>query len=265
MAFQSVSQDHFALYAERMAQSLGDKLFFADLVEADVFVDFGCADGTLLAALSVLKPQAHRVGYDLSEIAIKRASAKVPGAFFSDWDKLTAHLEDLRARGARKIALIASSVLHEVYAYGGEAAGTQFWKRLRGGPFDTFILRDMTISGLDIGQTDAKMAARVRAGAERMGRADLLEEFEARWGSIEERRTLAHYLLKYRYVENWARELEEDYLPITRQGILGELLADFDAQMIQHHPLPFLQDRVREDFGVEFPCPTHLKLICHRG
>lgn len=257
MTFSPVTANHFDAYNAAMARGLPDKLFFADRLDADVFVDFGCADGSLLASLAPLKPKAHLVGYDLSELATTRAARRVEGAFFTDWAALEEHLAQFRGK---TIALVASSVLHEVYAYGGLAAGTQFWSRLNAGPFTHFVLRDMAVSDHDLCQSDPEIAAQVRALADPVQ----LAEFEVRWGAIENRRNLAHYLLKYRYTANWGREVEEDYLPITREGILRKTRAHFDVEMSSHEVLPFLAGELARDFSVSFPCPTHAKLILRR-
>lgn len=257
MAFAPVANDHFEAYNLAMARGLADKLFFAPRLEADVYVDFGCADGTLLEALAPLKPQAKMVGFDLSELATTRAARRVNGSFFNDWDALEQHLHQFT--GSR-ITLIASSVIHEVYAYGGRGAGNQFWERLTAGPFTHFALRDMSISERDALVLDPLIAAQVRVRAN----PGQLADFEARWGSIESRRNLIHFMLKYRYTQNWSRELHEDYLPITREDILRKTSSHFDVEMCSHETLPFLAGEIMRDFGVEFPCPTHAKLILRR-
>ena len=43
-------------YIEGMNYSMRDKLFFTEIVNFDVIVDFGCADGTFLEELSKINP-----------------------------------------------------------------------------------------------------------------------------------------------------------------------------------------------------------------
>ena len=38
-------------YTSSMKTTLSDKLFFTELIESDIYVDFGCADGSTLKAL----------------------------------------------------------------------------------------------------------------------------------------------------------------------------------------------------------------------
>jgi hypothetical protein len=257
MPFSPVSTSHFDKYAQLMARGMADKLFFADRLDADVFVDFGCADGTLLHALQTIKPDTQMVGYDLSDLATTRAAQKVRGTFFNEWFDLEDYLRSLEGK---TIALIASSVVHEVYAYGGTVAGIEFWKRLNDGPFDHFILRDMALGIKDLTSDDPEIASRVRARAN----PRILSDFENRWGSIDLRRHLTHFLLKYSYTDNWVRELNEHYLPLTREEILDELSDNFTVDLASAEILPFLAGQVKQDFGIAFPCPTHFKLIMSR-
>jgi hypothetical protein len=257
MYFSPVSTAHFDKYSRLMARGMADKLFFAERLDADVFVDFGCADGTLLEALHTVKPQVDFVGFDLSEYALHAASKKVDGSFFNDWAALEAHLKTLTGK---TIALIASSVVHEVYAYGGDAEGAAFWQRVTQGPFDYFVMRDMALGDQDLTKLDHITAARVREVSD----PNILADFEARWGALELRRNLAHFLLKYSYTDNWTRELNENYLPLTREDILHHLADDFDVELASCEILPFLAQQVSDDFGVAFPCPTHFKLIAKR-
>ena len=54
-------------YIEGMNYSMRDKLFFTEIVNFDVIVDFGCADGTFLEELSKIKPNVKLIGYDLDD------------------------------------------------------------------------------------------------------------------------------------------------------------------------------------------------------
>ena len=55
-----------------------------------------------------------------------------------------------------------------------------------------------------------------------------LNDFENKWGSINNNyRTLLHWLLKYKYVINWSREVYENYLPITLEFLKNNWRCDF--------------------------------------
>ncbi|MGA1049083.1 MAG: hypothetical protein ACO3UU_13830, partial [Minisyncoccia bacterium] len=53
-----------------------------------------------------------------------------------------------------------------------------------------------------------------------------LISFEKVWGSIfKDYRNFIHFLLKYRYTDNWEREVNENYLPSDAIGYnIGEYL-----------------------------------------
>ena len=51
-----------------------------------------------------------------------------------------------------------------------------------------------------------------------------LNSFEDRWGVINDNyRTFIHYLLKYRYTDNWDREVNEDYLPVSLETVKSKV------------------------------------------
>lgn len=258
MPFAAVSQAHSDLYQWRMAQSLHDKLFFLDRVDLDIYVDFGCADGALLEAIHAEQPRARLFGFDLDELAAQRARQKLPFArFFSDLSDLEREVS--RYKG-NQIGLIASSVVHEVYAYGGEEAGKAFWQHLRTGPYTHFLLRDMALADIDAFSFEPELAALVRARS----KPELIADFEEIWGSIDSRRNLVHFLLKYRYEDNWQREVAENYLPLTHEETLREIGDGFRTTYSERQVLPYLAERLNVDLGLSFPCPTHHKLIVER-
>lgn len=259
MAFVQVQGSHFETYATRMQGSLQDKLFFADQLDVDVLVDFGCADGALLRGLASLRPDLHLIGYDLSALALARARKSLRhGTFFADWAALLTHLHTVH-RG-RSVALLSSSVLHEVHSYGGAAAGRSFWARLRDGPFSHFVLRDMAIDRQVRRRYVAAQAAQVRSLAD----PALLSSFEAIWGPIDTGGRLTHFLLKYRYGDNWKREVAENYLPLGVETIVSRASRNFMPVFLSHEVLPYHAGCVQRDFGIAFPGPTHLKMIMVR-
>ena len=83
-------------------------------------------------------------------------------------------------------------------------------------------------------------------------------------GSIGINKNLIHYLLKYRYTENWDRELNENYLPISKEKLLSLIPKNYEVIFYEHYALPFLKEKVREDFGIILKDKTHIKLILKR-
>ena len=73
---------------------------------------------------------------------------------------------------------------------------------------------------------------------------------------------MLHWLLKYRYTDNWERELKENYLPITVEHLKSTWIPpQWQIIFEEHATYPFLKDKIRQDFGIELNEPTHLKMI----
>jgi hypothetical protein len=94
---------------------------------------------------------------------------------------------------------------------------------------------------------------------------DRLEEFESIWGDINIKKNLVHFLLKYRYVQNWNREVRENYLGYSTDDIINHIDSDkYELIYRKDYVLPFLQKRVYDDFGIFLDTPTHTNLIFKR-
>lgn len=250
----------FASYNENMAKSMIDKIYFMDKVEADVFVDFGCADGILLKYLAHNFPDKTYIGYDLSPEMIQEA-IKDAGAvtFSSNWDHVMGLVRGHQEKG-QKVCLVLSSLIHEVYAYGGAEEVATFWKRVWESGFDFVAIRDMCVSETTSRPSDPITVARVRQVFDR----NMLKEWESHWGNINENWSLVHFFLTYRYQQNWSREVRENYLPISLETLLSNIPYRYFPHHIEHYTLPFLRAAVEKDFGVQLQDRTHLKLILRR-
>lgn len=252
-----------AIYNERMLKPLIDKMFWADKVEATVIVDYGCADGAMIAAMRTLFPSNLYVGFDISDKMLDLAREKVPGVLFtSDWSEVVATCARLSGEG-RKNCLVLSSVIHEARNYLTEAEQEVFWSRVWGSEafsFDAIAIRDMMVSRACSRPSDPLAVARIRQTFD----ADRLAQWERQWGSIAENWSLVHFLLTYRYEENWSREIKENYLPIAVEDFMAGIPARYIPTYQEHFVLPFLRREVRKRFRLSMPDATHLKLILER-
>lgn len=247
-------------YTSEMKRGLIDKAYFIDkLPDADVFVDFGCGDGALIGFLLSIFPEFKFVGYDTSPQMIEAASGKCPGVpLFSDWEAVLGHLREVQA--GRRIAVVLNSVIHEVYSYGTRQSVTEFWRQVFDPIFHYVAVRDMALSRAAHRPSDPVAAIRVRHRGDR----EQLREFEAQWGSIDYNPHLIHFLLKYRYVSNWHREVLENYLPLTFDDLIEHVPEDRQFHFIDHYTLPYMRHVVGRDFGVDLMDATHLKLIVRK-
>lgn len=249
-------------YTTEMAKSLIDKVYFLDKVDAELFVDFGCADGTMIAFIEKVFPGVELVGYDADPTMVARARANNPAsdAVFTDsWEEVTEIVARRRESGSRS-CLVLSSVIHEAYNYLSVGELENFWRRVWGKDgirFDAVAIRDMMVSRTTSRPSDPIAVARVRQVFDQ-GR---LSDWEANWGSIDENWSLTHFMLTYRYEANWDREVRENYLPIPFEQFLSSVPNEYVPTFKEHFTLPFLRRSVRRDFGIDLADRTHLKLI----
>jgi len=249
-------------YNDKMAKSLIDKIYFLDKVDADVFVDFGCADGRMLSFIEKVFPGVTLIGYDndpeMIELA-KLASMNSGILFTSDWSEVVKAVESHKAAG-RRTCLVLSSIIHEAYSYLSSAELDAMWNRVWGNDgvrFDAVAIRDMMVSRTTSRPSDPIAVARVRQVFD----LDKLGEWESNWGSIDENWSLTHFLLTYQYTANWDREVKENYLPTAYEDFLRSIPRHYIPTFKEHFTLPYLRRQVRKDFGIELADRTHIKLI----
>ena len=91
---------------------------------------------------------------------------------------------------------------------------------------------------------------------------NILNDFEKRWGAIDDNyRTFCHFLLKYRYVDNWEREVIENYLPVSLETVKTKIPSNYSIEYEQDFIVPFIKDKVGKDFGVRITHSTHVKMV----
>jgi hypothetical protein len=246
-------------YIAGMNTTMSDKLFFANSINYDVIVDFGCADGTFLQSLSRMNPNVKIIGYDLDPTMLEIAKKKLPknALLTDDWNVATSALT-----GYKNSLLNLSSVIHEVYSYSTGNKIKYFWdNQVFGGDFKYITIRDM-IPSVELTRNEmTNFKDDVRKVRQKADKSYLLS-FEDKWGSINTSyRNFIHYLLKYKYTDNWNREVNENYLPVTLETIKTKIPTDYKIVMEEDFVLPFLKQQVKKDFGVELTHSTHTKLI----
>ena len=249
---QEIPIKSLARYSEKMRKTLTDKIFFVDKIDAEVFVDFGCADGALLDYLSNLFPEYEYIGYDYSPemIEVAKTTSSVP-FFTTNWAGVDARLQ------GKKSVLILSSVIHEVYSYSNEKEQEVFWNRVWDTGFDYVVIRDMMPCKAVVRQSDPLAVARIR----QVFPGKKITEWESQWGDLNGQWSLLHFLLTYQYEENWDRELKENYFPIYVETLLSIIPRKYVPIYIDHFTLPWIKKCVKRDFGFDVQDPTHLKLI----
>ena len=94
-----------------------------------------------------------------------------------------------------------------------------------------------------------------------------------RW-SIKDRDTLIHYLLKKDYLDNWNREVAENYLPISKNWFEEILKINwYDVKISNPYLLEFLKNKRIHDFSWQnnkdieqliSGLSTHIKIFVER-
>jgi hypothetical protein len=246
-------------YIDGMSMSIQDKLFFSDMVSFDVIVDFGCADGTFLKHISISNPNVKLIGYDLDDTMLSKAKNKLgnKALLTSNWDDVIKEVYQYK-----KPLLNLSSVIHEVYSYSHPKMVKIFWdNQVFGGDFKWITIRDM-IPSLELGREEISQFKEDVKKVKMKTNKDYLKSFEERWGTISDNyRTFIHYLLKYRYTDNWDREVNEDYLPVSLETVKNKIPNDYKIVYERDFILPFLKEQVKKDFNVDLTHSTHTKII----
>ena len=243
------------IYLTRMQRSILDKMFFIDKVfePFDTVLDFGCANGELIKALRPVCPYYKYAGYDLDPEMIAAAKENVPDVpFWSRWEEIEVPFEST--------LLNISSTIHEVYSYGTEADVREFWQRVFGSGFRYVSIRDMMFEQQLVRPADAAQLEAVR----RSSYTKQLKDFESVWGEIKTQKQLVHFLLKYKYTQNWEREVREDYFPISAESLSELVPESYRAVYCERFTLPFTAWQLRQDMGIELTDHTHIKLILER-
>ena len=256
-------------YNKEMQKGMEDKLFFLDKLPKNnnyIFVDFGCADGSMINALSnILQGSYNRyIGYDISETMIELAKTNYHGPvnanviFTNEWNEVEKNIEWTKICTEYKSVLILSSVIHEVYSYAKDGNDiTEFWNRVLNTGFDYVVIRDMCPSEDIDRRSDIHIEDKVRDKAD----ITLLDEFENEWGSISNNRNMIHFLLKYRWKVNWKREVHENYFPISSNLLIQMFNDAFNVDYFERFRVPFLDKCLKEDYNIELTDYTHIKAI----
>ena len=248
------------LYLSRMDLSIKDKLFFTDKIEFDVIVDFGCANGALLSTLREMYPNVKIIGYDTNPDMLSSAREILGNdvVLTNDWNLVITEL-----RGYDSPLLNLSSVIHEVYSYSDSDEIHSFWNNyVYSGLFKYISIRDMIPSKVINNFKQSLFRNDIAIVRELYDDIQYIDSFESTWGTLcNNYRTFMHFLLKYRYVENWDREVSENYLPIFYEEMEEFIPNNYNIIYKSHFVLPFLQERLISDFGIKFRHTTHSKYI----
>lgn len=247
------------IYNSSMQKSVNDKLFFIRKADDyDYAVDFGCADGELLRRMHAIKPNLKLIGYDNNSDMVEIASRRMPFIEFTD------SLDEVKKMIRGKDALLnLSSVIHEVYSYSDESEIPSFWKFVFGSGFKYVAIRDMMYSNSALKPSPEEDVDRIENWAKENDRMWQLDDYADIWHSdLSDYKDMMHFILKYRYVENWEREVRENYFPISYEKLKSIVSScGYSIKFENRYILPFIFKKTQEDFGITLEEDTHVKIL----
>ena len=255
--FDGQKIENYDMYLEGMKKSIRDKLFFEGLVSnVDTFVDFGCADGEMLRYINKDFPEWKLFGIDMDEKMLESASLNCDKAEYV-CSKNIPYLPI----NVNKSIINLSSVIHEIYAYSSKQDIKIFWEELFQHEFEYISIRDLMISSSAYRKSDINDMLLVSSKADKKQ----LSDFTSIYGDLGKQNNLLHFLMKYRYLENWDREVEENYFPITVEEMLSFVPTDkYRIVYFNHYILPFNRDKIMEDYNFEIKDNTHVKILLQK-
>lgn len=260
---------NYGVYTKEMNKPMLDKLFFLSHVDANIFVDFGCADGSMIRAMTKMFPEHAYIGYDTDPAMIDKAEwfkESSNNHYTSSWEEVIefVNLKKKQLDSDKKTCLILSSVVHEIFSYEDENGVEEFYQRIFDWGFDYIAVRDMGLFRPD-SETHTLSPFFVDA-IYKTADSGQVEEFESVWGKLSLKNNAIHFLLKYKYLDNWDREVKENYFSYSIDNFI---LAAYDSQYknvyFEHFSVPFIRRQIFNDFGFLMNYPTHYKLILEKN
>lgn len=246
-------------YTNKMSLVIQDKLFFIDKIKTSVYVDYGCADGTLLKHLDTIynDPTVQYIGYDISEEMINLAKSKWAGVgnvlFTNNFNEV---LDNIHSK--QNVTLILSSVLHEILSQG--ISQPEFWEQINCLPLKYIVIRDMAYNPIIANTKLERYLSRKMYCIT----SKQYNDFENKYGKIDNSINFCHYLLKYRYIQNWERELNENYFAFD-PDLAIEYLSKYKFYTIyfERFNVPYIVDTLINSVQIDLNTfgQTHVKII----
>lgn len=261
------------IYLSRMEKGMDDKLFFLpylnDIKSPILFVDFGCGNGTLLKTLLTLYPDMQAVGIEnsihMAALTQKNLHEYLDRfQFYNSLEQFKGNL--IGYLNKYTIVLNLSSVMHEIHYYLSNEEIDEFYRDLKEIPFDYIFIRDMycpNTTRLHTKFTDYnKLLTYIEDNINTHKYFETqLKQFQQQFGDIVIQKNFLHFLMKYKYLENWDRECNENYFAEIR---FDEIERDYEVLYKKMYQLPYLTQLWKDDFDIEIEENTHIKCVYKR-
>lgn len=256
------------IYLDNMSKSFGDKAWFLKYIPKgiDTLVDFGGGTGDFAKFCQKKMPGLKCAVIDNNASFSDKAKEN---GFITASD--LQQLRDSKTVDFNKSVLNMSSVIHEIYSYADpfyDDVGV-FWTDVKKCGFKAISIRDMSFDEQSMRNAPIDAIVWVYQNVlksdtifyKNIPFKDITDSFEEVWGNICDVsskkvnfKQLIHFLIKYRYQENWSREVEENYLPVSKQK-LANILTSMGYKFIhkESSKLEFYGKCWKKDFKLSIP------------
>lgn len=248
------------VYLARMDAALLDKCWWIDKIPAsiDTIVDFGCASGRLKAMIDLLAPRTYKyLGIDNSPEMRTECAKKGIRAYTSLYDA-AARVEP------QNTILVLNSVIHEILSYTENIDDIfNLFDQMTEYGFTYIAIRDMYVTP---GVVD------YRSVFTQILNSPYKEQWHQFQAAVQNRIGIItdpqfytkEFLLKYWYKENWDRECNEQYL-WDWKNCFNLLVGHYGIEYENDFYIPFIKNKVKQDFDYDFNMNTHKKLLLKRN
>lgn len=240
------------IYLQRMDKTLFDKCWWIDKIpeEIDTIVDFGCATGNLYHMVSLLAGNKYKyIGIDDS--AEMRANFNAKGEVYASLEEALPHFNPSSS------ILILNSVLHEIFSY--VTNPENFIEKIINIKFQYIAIRDMCISRKPF--LDFIFYSHYDNVIKSSNWCKQWLEFSSHSQHLDGPNLMKEFLLKYWYSENWERECKEKYLHPWENYFVNN--SNYQVEFENEFYIPYVRNRIHEDFGFWYDEPTHKKMLLH--
>lgn len=252
---------NYNVYNNSMAKTMLDKIWFIDKISADIktIVDFGCADGTLIQFVESLFPKTYSfVGIDNDEIMRATATKNLSGLIAEGRVKIVNSIEEIPHEIAKNSVLVLNSVVHEILSYCSYVDAQNIWNSIWKLRFGYVAIRDMHYQK----EVDDITIDFLRSSFFHKG-YHFSEWYDKNYYSRQDPNMIIEYLLKYRYQENWSREVNERYLWDWKNLLTFILTPNYTPIVETDFFIPFIFEQWERDYNRKIVTPfnTHKKML----
>jgi trans-aconitate methyltransferase len=245
-------------YNEAMTSTMLDKIWFLDKIPptVDTIVDFGCADGSLIKFIDSIFPNRFKfVGIDNDEEMLDRATKNL--ANIKSPYTLYHSICGLEYQNMENAVLVLNSVVHEIFSYCSYLDCVQIFNSINKMHFSFVAIRDMHYQETTANELALYTMANVFLANEK--------EHFTQWNDLNyhsnTQNSIIEFLLKYRYKENWDREVAERYLWNWKND-LTRYFRNYEIEFEQDFYIPFIFSKYELDFDTKTErFNTHKKLL----